>query len=510
MLANIKSFGLKGIDGFSVQVQVDISNGLVAFETVGLPDAAVKESRERVRSAIRNSGLPFPVNRITVNLAPAGLKKEGAIYDLPIALGILAAGRSLPVESAQLPVIIGELGLDGAVRPVKGALPMVLSARKDGHTTVMLPRENVAEVAYLDDMTILPVSTLEEAVKHFRGEVPIVPEAMRTWCIDDVRYGADFSEIRGQQTAKRAAEIAAAGNHNLLLIGTPGSGKTMLSRRMPSILPDLTFEEALEITKIHSVSGLTDANDGLVRERPFRAPHHGASAAALVGGGAKAMPGEISLAHHGVLFLDEFPEFSKDVLESLRQPLEDGVVTITRAAASATYPAAFLLLAAMNPCPCGNFGSRTASCRCKPTDIRRYQNRISGPLLDRLDMHVEMTEVGYCDISAKAEGESSNIIRSRVNAAREIQLKRYKEIGVFANSQLSNRQIKQHCKLDDASEALLKLAFTNLKLSARAYHRILKVARTIADLERADVICENHIAEAIQYRSLDGKYWGEG
>ena len=502
MLASVASHGLNGIAGFPVTVEADLSGGLPAYDTVGLPDAAVRESRERVRAAIKNAGYSFPTAHITVSLAPAGMRKEGAVYDLPIAIALLSASGQVPAHAADGLVVLGELALDGTVRAVSGVLPMALSAYGCGIRRIAVPAGNAAEVAYLQDLEVLPVRSLSEFVAHLRGTERILPCPVRTWDAHDVEYGADFSEIRGQQGAKRAAEIAVAGGHNLLLIGTPGSGKTMLARSIPSILPELTLEEALEITKIHSVTGAT-RETGVVMQRPFRAPHHGASAPALVGGGARALPGEISLAHLGVLFLDELPEFQRDVLESLRQPLEDGVVTVTRAAATATYPAEFMLVAAMNPCPCGNLGSRTQQCRCTATQIQRYRARISGPLLDRIDLHVEMPEVGYTELSDRTPAEASAVIRARVNAARARQRERFREDGILCNAQMGARLVRKYCAPDAESEALLRTAYTQLNLSARAYQRILKVARTIADVEGCERIQRRHYAEAIQYRSLD-------
>lgn len=508
MLANIQSYGLNGISGFAVQVQVDISNGLPGYETVGLPDAAVRESRERVRAAVKNSGLAFPISRITINLAPADMRKAGTVYDLPIAIGILeAAGQIAPGKTHGM-LFLGELGLDGQVRAIDGVLPMVIDAFHNGHTTIVLPEGNAREAAYIEGARILPVSTLREAVDRLRGEVEFQPYPTQVWDDESAVHAVDFSEIKGQQGAKRAAEIAVAGGHNLLMIGTPGSGKTLLARSIPSILPDLTFEESLEITKIHSIAGITKDVGGIIRERPYRAPHHGASAAALVGGGVNALPGEISLAHYGVLFLDEFPEFRKDVLEALRQPLEDGIITITRASANATYPADFMLVAAMNPCPCGCYGSRISTCRCTPFQIQRYQGRISGPLMDRIDIQIEMTEVGYGDISSRAASEPSAVIRGRVNEARVRQRARYKEQGLYFNAQLTNRDIKRFCAVDEQAAKLLENAFSRMNLSARAYNRILKVARTIADLAGEGQISSAHIAEAIQYRALDSHMMG--
>ncbi len=502
MLARVKSHGLNGVGGYTVLVETDISNGLPAYETVGLPDAAVKESRERVRAAIKNSGFVFPAARVTVNLAPANMRKEGAVYDLPIALSILAASGQLGPEPELDFEVFGELALDGSVRPIAGTLPMVIDASAHGGRVFAVPADNGEEAACIPEVSVLPVDSLGQLADHVRGKRPITPRPCVQWRPEQVIYSTDFSEIKGQQGAKRAAEIAVAGGHNLLLIGTPGSGKTMLARSIPSIMPELTYGESLEITKIHSIAGAT-RDCGIVRERPFRAPHHGASSAALVGGGTRALPGEISLAHYGVLFLDELPEFKRDVLEALRQPLEDGFITVSRAMATATYPAEFVLVAAMNPCPCGNYGSRIHACRCTQSQIGRYKSRVSGPLLDRVDIQVEMPEVGFDELAARSGGEPSCVIRERVNRARAMQRARLAEDGIVCNAQMNAQLIKKYCSPDPKSEQLLRRAYTQMQLSARAYQRILKVARTIADVEGSDRVQFAHYAEAVQYRSLD-------
>ncbi|MCL2362645.1 MAG: YifB family Mg chelatase-like AAA ATPase [Defluviitaleaceae bacterium] len=506
MLAKVNSGAVIGIDGYLVDVEVDLAQGIPAFDIVGLPDSAVKESRERVRTAIQNNRLTFPVKRITVNLAPADIRKSGPAFDLPIAVGILIGTEKLPAYASQGAFFTGELSLDGAVRPVSGVLPMVLAARAEGLLACYVPAANAEEAALVDGVTVFPVSNIMDLVNHFAGQMisPTKVDINAIFRDNAAIHRMDFSDVKGQPGVKRALEVAAAGYHNLLMVGPPGAGKTMLATRVPTIMPDLDFEESLEITKIYSIAGLLESKCQLITNRPFRAPHHTASFMSLAGGGRIPKPGEISLAHNGVLFLDELTEFQKKSLEVLRQPLEDGTITVSRAAGVCTYPSAFLLLASMNPCPCGHYG--TGKCRCNQHEVDRYLSRVSGPLLDRLDIQCEVAAVDY-DALNTAPAEPSSEIRKRVLAARERQDIRFANEEIKVNAHMSAPMIDKYCILGTQEKDLLQQAFNRMNLSARAYHKILKIARTIADLAGEDNINVMHITEAISYRGLDRKYW---
>jgi magnesium chelatase family protein len=503
MFSLVSTCGLSGLEGYLIQVETDISNGLPAFDIVGLGDTSVKEARDRVRAAIKNSGLEFPIRRITVNLAPADIRKEGSGFDLPLALGILVSSGVIRQDAIKDYIIAGELALDGSVRPVNGLLCQAIAAKELGFTRLMVPVQNAREVSIIKELDIYPVKHLKDAVGHFTQENSIQRITYEESFKPEQTYDMDFSEVKGQQNAKRALEVAASGGHNILMLGSPGCGKSMLARRLPSILPDLTFEESLDITKIYSVAGYLPPNTQLITRRPFRSPHHTISPVSLIGGGRIPKPGEISLAHHGVLFLDEIPEFPRQTLDVLRQPLEDGEVYISRINASVAYPCKFMLVAAANPCKCGYYGDPAKNCTCSIRDTENYLSRLSGPFMDRIDIHIHVPSLKYSEIESTKAEEKSETIKKRVNLARRLQQERYRDYNIFCNAHLKGSMIKKFCVLDKEAQRLLRSVFDKLNLSARAHDRILKVARTIADMEESELICSNHLAEAISYRVLD-------
>ena len=501
-----KSYGVTGIDAYQVQVEVDFSRGMPGFDIVGLPDAAVKESRDRVRAAISSTGFPFPLGKIVVNLAPAAVKKTGPVYDVPILLAVITARDCLP-EPKETQAFIGELSLFGELRPIQGVLPMVLQAREDGIEELFLPYDNAEEGAAVDGITVYPAKTVSDIIKHLNGETLLKPQEHHVLKEQEQVYPLDLSDVKGQPLAKRALEVAAAGGHNLLFIGPPGTGKSMLAKRIPTILPPLTERESIETAKIHSVAGLLNKGGALDVQRPFRSPHHTVSAAGLSGGGSNPLPGEISLAHNGVLFLDELPEFSRQAVEILRQPIEDGEVTISRASSRVTYPCNVMVVAAMNPCPCGYLGHPTIHCRCSEKAVDKYLSKVSGPLLDRMDIQVEVAPLEYSDLTSQTQEETSAQVRERICKARAVQEERFKGTDTKCNAGMTSAQLREYCRLTEEASKKMAAAFDRMGLSGRAYDRILKVARTIADLSGSEQIESKHLMEALQYRSLDRKYW---